>query len=105
MEYYRCSLCRCQLFAFYDLCISVDVLYMLPLIVCVVRSGYLLELLPVEGGFLLGALREFYYTNHIMPQSMSPVNGVLKSILGECVDLVQSYRTCAICLEICVSIL
>lgn len=54
MEYYRCSLCRCQLLAFYNLCISVDVLYMLPLVVCVVWPGYLLELLSVEGGFLLG---------------------------------------------------
>lgn len=53
MEYYRCSLCRCQLLAFYDLCVSVDILYVLPLVVCVVRSGYLLELLSVEGGILL----------------------------------------------------
>ena len=53
MEYYRCSLCRRQLFAFYDLCVSVDVLYMLPLVICIVRPGYLLELLSAEGGFLL----------------------------------------------------
>lgn len=105
MEYYRCSLCRCQLLAFYDLCVSVDVLYMLPLVVCVIRPGYLLELLSIEGSFLLGALREFYYTNHIMSQPISPVKSVLKSVLGECVYLAQSNGTCAICLESCVSIL